>query len=132
MPRNTVDTCIICSEVDCRCNKVPKKVVPKKTRPSPPTRVAPTRVAPRGGVAKVVLPEQQSQPKPTLPQVKSASQIERELLANAITCFAAEDMLHRDELVKHRDLIHLPQHRIDAMIWKQDNNAANERNELRR
>ncbi len=134
MARNTVDVCMICDQVDCRCNKrpakkaVPKKAVPKipapasldRPKPNPPVRVAPTRT----GAGKTGEPDQAV---PSLARVKSAREIEDEELGRAITCFAEQDMLHRDELIKYRRIINLPPHRIDAMIWKQDNEAELER-----
>lgn len=41
-------------------------------------------------------------------------------MRNALTALAGADLLHRDELVKHRAKIDLPDHKVDAMIWKQD------------
>jgi hypothetical protein len=38
-----------------------------------------------------------------------------------VTLFAERDMLHHETLSEHRDLIRLPAHKINTMIWKQVN-----------
>jgi hypothetical protein len=53
-------------------------------------------------------------------RVKDADE---EALAYAVTCFAEQDMLHRDTLEELRHLVRLPDWKIRAMIWRQDNAA---------
>lgn len=132
MARNTADVCIFCMQNPCRCGKPDKpKAAPRKLSTSPVATPAPSRTSGRPldgapsevGSNAVVASAAASPPtrRPNLASVARVKNTELEALAYAVTCFAEKDMLHRDSLVEHRDLIRLPAYRIDAMIWKQDN-----------
>ncbi len=143
MAKNRVDTCMFCSCTPCECNKQAKKVAPVRrvqpkatqsdsadsvTATKKPAQAAPTSapiikpvIRPRP--ARVQPPIQvkpPTQPRPGLEAVVRAQEEYTEALGKAITVFAELEMLHRDELQKHRKIISLPDHVIDRMIWRQD------------
>lgn len=110
--------CMFCENVPCTCRSSSKKT--KAKEPSPPVEIALPAVAPtrsRGLSAANLLKPTVLPHKTVLSQVSSDDDAE---LARAITVLAGAGLLHRDELIKHRDKIHLPPVKIDAMIWKQD------------
>lgn len=105
MARNRVDYCIICGQTPCACSKQ-HKIQPKKATKLVPTVVAPTGVPAEGRVNLANIP-------------KIITDEQREFNC-AVTVLADADLLHRDELERHRASIELPSHRIDALIWRQD------------
>lgn len=108
MPKNTADSCMFCGANPCECNKPAKKAAVPRVKQVKPViqKLTPSVVA-----------------RPTKPALQAVARVrdqEKAELGRAITVFADLDMLHRDELEKHRDIIDLPRDRIDAMIWRQD------------
>lgn len=110
MARQT-DNCMFCDALPCVCGK-PKSVVriPSKAQ-KPATPVAP--------VAKPIPAAPVSIPKSPSKIVNLSSPDDAEM-ARAITVLAEAELLHRDELVKHRRAIAMPSYKIDALIWRQD------------
>lgn len=109
MVKNTVDFCMLCGAVPCECSKKPDKksttrrTVKSVTLPPPPVSAAPKIVKARPNLS-------------VIRAVKSADELEME---QAISVLAAADMLHYQHLIEYRQIIDLPAHRIDAMIWRQ-------------
>lgn len=116
MARNTVDFCIICGCLPCKCTPSPSKrtATRKVVKPPPAATVKTVHIvkAPEPGPARPNLS--------TIRSVKSADDLEFE---RAITVLAAADLLHYEHLIEYRQVIDLPPHRIDAMIWRQRANG---------
>lgn len=113
MARNRVDYCILCGETTCVCNRQ-RRIQPRKA-------TAPAQAAqsiPMTQPAQPAAQQQQARVKLTsVPKVATEDQVEFD---RAITVLADAEILHRNELDKYRANIDLPDHRIDAMIWRQD------------
>ena len=130
MARNTADACMFCGvnhSGNCPSDDKPvrKKALPKVERVrqhAQPAAVKDSPPVPAAG--SKAGPARPPTNRPNLAAIKRVRDPELEELGRAITCFAAEDMLHMDELVKHRAIIALPAHTIDAMIWRQANGEA--------
>lgn len=121
MPKNTVDACMFCGFVTCECGK--------KRKPTPLARAK--RATPKPPVAQPAAPTVQPASRSTQSNLTSATRAKsesEEALGKAITAFAEQDMLHYEELVRHRAIIDLPEHVIDRMIWRQENRASVESN----
>lgn len=134
MTRRAVDYCMFCDTIPCSCNKKPAKTTPKLKKKSAPTIPVPTEspVTTKPTVStKSTKPTTSSVPtKPPVDftKIKQIRTEEDLALRNALTVLANADLLHRDELVKHRDMIDLPTNRIDILIWRQDHAAATKTN----
>ena len=123
MARNTVDFCIICGCLPCKCMPKPaKKTATRKVVKSPPTSMARTVHTVRAPVlAAPSTPTRPTRPNlSTIRSVKSDDDLEFE---RAITVLAAADLLHYEHLMEYRQVIDLPPHKIDAMIWRQRANG---------
>lgn len=130
MARNTADACMFCDHNPCTCTKVKRA----KLGPAPtPHRAAgsASEVGPAAENPVSAPPVASEGPTRVRPNLASVARVrdeekdtETEALAYAVTLFAERDMLHRDSLTEHRDLVRLPAYKIDAMIWRQDNVAA--------
>jgi hypothetical protein len=135
MARNTADACMFCGENHSgNCGgTAAKKSAPKVTRvrpekPAQPVAPQPTQRAESSKPDEVSVFDDAGY-KPAMTSIARVRDPQEEELSRAITVLADADLLHHEELDKHRDRIKLPSYRINAMIWKQVNSetvAANQ------
>lgn len=122
--RRVADSCMFCEDEPCICIKKPKKST-LKPKNKPTTSVPTESTIP----TKSPVPTKSRKPTTTIAtpdftQIKQIRSEEDQAFRNALTALADADLLHRDELVRHRGMIDLPSTRIDLMIWRQDYQAS--------
>lgn len=119
MARNTADACMFCGLNPCRCGK-PAKAALKVTRvrPSAAPTGPPSVTASRERISEVGAVTVASPVRPNLANVQRVKDPGTEEMARAVTVFAEAEMLHHSSLIEHRDLIRLPPHEIDRLIWR--------------
>lgn len=127
MARNRVDTCMFCNRAPCACNAKPIKTSVKKVAPNP-TMPAKPKLEPKlepkpipAPPSRSAVPQPRKEVRPNLSGIRAIRSKDEEELARAITVLAEAGLLHRDELIRHRIMIGLPKHRVDALIWRQEN-----------
>ena len=73
MPKNTVDPCIICSEIKCRCGKPARLLTPKKRRAAQPRVALPVQESVPPAPEPVAEPSSTPDPWDDAPVAKDAA-----------------------------------------------------------
>lgn len=131
MARAAAENCMLCGQNHTgQCGGQPvRPKIQRAKKPSPPP-APPTSAAPAGTPGKVGPSEDTGSSEPELfterarPNLSSVQRVRDPhdaAVGRALTIFATQIGIHHEDLTRYRDLIDLPDYKIDAMIWRQVN-----------
>ncbi len=133
--RPVADNCMFCMNLPCTCEKLKtsrprKKAAPTSTAPvvtsAPPPVTRPVEAPGKVGPSEVFSGAESPFPKeksarPNLSTVARVRDAGDEAMSKAVTLFAQAFLIHHEDLRRLKPMINLPEHEIDAMIWRQEN-----------
>jgi hypothetical protein len=129
MARTAAEDCMFCGTAHAgQCGGKPKPLkVDRARKTASPSTMAQPSVAPPATVEVVGEVEPSvvvERARPNLANVNRVRDPHEIALGRALTIFAERFDLHHEDVAKYRNLIDLPEHRLDAMIWRQVNNES--------
>lgn len=133
--RPVADNCMFCMNLPCTCEKLKtprprKKAAPTSTAPTvpsaPPSVTRPVEAPGKVGPSEVARTTESPFPKeksarPNLSTVARVRDAGEEAMSKAVTLFAEAFVIDYRDLRRLKPMINLPEHEIDAMIWRQEN-----------
>lgn len=125
MGRAAAEACMFCGSTHTgACGGKPKPAVvkraPKASPPSvSPSAEAPGEIGPPEKTANFEPPPSRASARPDLSSVTRVR--DDDDFGPALTVFADAGLMSKEDMTTHRGIISLPDHRIDALIWRQVN-----------